>query len=89
MHTQIQEFRSFIAQATTSIGRGLSSLTCDRADRSAQMHAIKAYAVELTNKCTQQEATEVNTNPEVFVPNQWCEAQAIEKEEQYRRDICQ
>ena len=29
---------------------------------------MKAYAAEFSNKCTQQEVTEENTNPQVFVP---------------------
>ena len=51
MLTQIQEFKSLITQVGTSSGRGLNSLTHDRADRNTQMHATKAYVVEFSNKC--------------------------------------
>ena len=67
MLTQIEEFRLFIAQNTTSSGRGLSSMTCDKADRSTQIHATKAYVAESTNKCTWYEVTKENNNLHVFV----------------------
>ena len=65
--TQIEEFKSFIVQATTSSGRGLSSLTCDRADRSTQIFTMKTYVAEFINKHAQQEVAKENNNPQVFL----------------------
>ena len=66
--TQIQEFKSFIAQAPTSSGRGPCFLTQDRADRTIPMHVAKVHVAGFSNKHAQQEATEENTDPQVFVP---------------------
>ena len=52
------------------------------------MCVVKAYVVELSNKHAQQEATEKNTNPQVFVPAS-DEPQAIEEEEWHGKEICQ
>ena len=41
MLTQINEFHSFIVQASTSSGRGPCSLAHDRADRNTQICAVK------------------------------------------------
>ena len=67
MPIQIEEFKSFIAQGTTSRGRGLNSLSHDKVDRSTQMCAVKSYAEEFTNKHTQQEVTRENNNLQVFL----------------------
>ena len=67
MLTQINEFHSFRAQASSS-SRGACSLTHDGEDRNTQICMAKAYTPEFSNKHAQQEATE-NTNPQVFVPS--------------------
>ena len=62
MLTQIEELKSFIAEVATSSGKGPSSMICDRVDKGTQVHAVKAYTAEFTNKHAQQEVTEENTN---------------------------
>ena len=56
------------AQTSTSSGRGPCSLTHKKADRNTQLCVVKADAAEYSNMHAQQEATEENTNPQVFVP---------------------
>ena len=41
----------------------------DWVDRNTQVCATTAYVVEFTNKHTQQDVTEENINPQVFVPD--------------------
>ena len=68
MPTEIEELKSFLAQATISSGKGPSYMTCDRMDRNNQVCARKSYVTEFTNKCAWQETIEENNNPQVFVP---------------------
>ena len=65
--TQINVFNSFLAQVTSSSGKGPCFLTHDRANRATKICATKAYTAEFSNKCAHSEAIE-NTNPQVFVP---------------------
>ena len=69
MLTQINEFNSFLAQVTSSSGKGPYSLTHDRAKRATQIYTAKAYVAEFSNKCACSEAIEENTNPQVFMPS--------------------
>ena len=68
MLKQIEELKSFIAQATTSSGKGPSSMTCDKMDRSNLICATKTCVAEFTNKCTWWEVTEENNHAQLFVP---------------------
>ena len=68
MVTQNNEFHSFIAQASSSSGRGPCSLPHDREDRNTQIRVVKDYAVEFSNRHAWHAATKENTNPQVFVP---------------------
>ena len=68
MLTQIKELKSFVAQVATLSGKGTSSMTHERADRT-QICATKAYAVEFANKQANQEVSEESNNPQVFVPS--------------------
>ena len=67
MLTQIHEFRSFLAQATFSSGKGPCSLTFDRANRATKICTAKAYMVEFSNETAPHEALEKDANPQVFV----------------------
>ena len=70
MLTQINEFKSFLTQQTSSSSRGHScSLTHKRADIATQICAIKAYATEFNNKNAHSAALEENTNSQAFVPS--------------------
>ena len=60
MLTQIEELKSFIAQASTLSGKGLSSVTYDTMDRGTLNHATKSYAAEFANKRKSIEGTSVN-----------------------------
>ena len=66
MLTKIEELKSFLAQITNSSGKQPSSMLHDRAKRNIQIHAVKMYAAEFTNKHTRQEASKENSNPQVF-----------------------
>ena len=68
MLTQINEFHSFLAQATSSSSKEPCSLVSDRATRSTKICTAKAYVAEFSNKHAQCETIEENTNPQVFVP---------------------
>ena len=87
MLTQIEELKSFIAQTATSSGKGRSSMTQDRANRSTQIHATEAYITKFTNKCTWQETLWRTTiymylcQPVVWGTDHW--------KEEHRRDISQ
>ena len=67
MLTQINEFYSLLAQATSSSGKGTCSLPYDRANRSTQICAAKAYVAEFSNKHAQCKAIEEKTNPQEFL----------------------
>ena len=69
MITQIHELNSFLAQVTSSSSKGPCFLTLDRANRTTQVYAAKAYAHEFSNKHAHSEAIEENTNPQVYVPS--------------------
>ena len=69
MLTQINEFNSFLAQVTSSSGKGPCSLTCTRANRATQIWTAKAYVAEFSNKHAHCKAIEKNTKPQVFVPS--------------------
>ena len=59
---------SFLALATASSGKGPSSMKCDRADQSTQLHVTKAYTAEFANKNAMTgSAREENNNPHFFV----------------------
>ena len=55
--------KSFIAHAATSSGKGPSSMTHYRADRSTQIPATKTHVAQIVNKLTWQE----NNNPHVIM----------------------
>ena len=67
MLTQINEFHSFFAHATSSSSKVPCFLAHDRANRSTHIHAAKAYMAGSSNKCAWHKAIEENTNPQVFV----------------------
>ena len=67
MLTQINEFHSFLTEATSSSGKEPYSPACNRENKTTQICAAKAYAVEFSNTCAQHEAIEENTNLQVFV----------------------
>ena len=69
MLTQIEEFKSFITQGTTYSGRGMSSLTDYRADRSTPICAMKADVAEFTEKYAWHKASKEINIPQVFVPS--------------------
>ena len=78
MLTKSNEFNSLLAQVTSSSGKEPYSLTQDRANRAAQICAAKAYVAAFSNKHACSNAIEENTNPQVFVPYWWCQAQVCE-----------
>ena len=69
MLAQIHELNSFLAQVTSSSGKGPCSLTCNRANRATQICAAKAYMAEFSIKHACSKAIEENTNPQLFVPS--------------------
>ena len=69
MLTQIHEFNSFLTQVTSSCGKGPCSVMYDRTNRATKICTAKAFMAEFSNKCAHSEATEENTNPQVFVPS--------------------
>ena len=66
MLTQMNEFHSFLAKATSSSGKGPCSLTYNKAKRVTQICTPKAYTTKFSKKHAQHEAIEENTNPQVF-----------------------
>ena len=69
MFTQIQEFKSFQAQATSSSGKGPCCLMHDMANRATQICVAKAYMAEFSNKHAPCKALEKDGNPQVFMPS--------------------
>ena len=67
MLTQIHKFNSFLAQVTSSSGKGPCSLTHDRTNRDTQICTAKAYMAPFSNKHACSEAIEENANLQVFV----------------------
>ena len=68
MLTQIHEYKSFLAQQTSSSGKGPWALIHERANRATQICTAKTYATEFINKNACSAALEENAIPQVFVP---------------------
>ena len=69
MLTQINEFKSFLVQQTSSSSKGPCSLTQKMENRATQICAAKAYVTEFSNRKAYSAALEENANPQVFVPS--------------------
>ena len=65
MLTQIKECKSFIAQAATLNGKGLISLTHDRANRGNQNQCYRSLCGKIYLQAW--EVAEQHNNPQVFV----------------------
>ena len=62
MVIQIEELKSFLAEASASNGKGPSSVTHHRMDRNTQINAKNDFAVVCDKKKASKEAREDNKN---------------------------